>query len=91
MVFWFCFLFLNTATVDFDHHIKSVLRLYKKKKRRKEREGGRKEGKEKERKRGRKAIDSPRYNRKELSEQDIPEPGFLSRTLQTRGNFVENL
>ena len=54
-------------------------------------EGGRKEGKEKERKRGRKAIDSPRYNRKELSEQDIPEPGFLSRTLQTRGNFVENL
>lgn len=43
MVFWFCFLFLNTATVDFDHHIKSVLRLYKKKKGgKKGKEGGRK-------------------------------------------------
>lgn len=44
MVFWFCFLFLNTATVDFDHHIKSVLRLYQKKKKggKKGKEGGRK-------------------------------------------------
>lgn len=70
MAFWFCFLFLNTATVDFDHHIKLVLRLYQKKKKKEERkgnrEGRRKEGKEKERKRGRKAIESPRYNRKEL-------------------------
>ena len=47
MVFWFCFLFLNTATVDFDHHIKSVLRLYKKKK--EERKGRREEGREGER------------------------------------------
>lgn len=48
MVFWFCFLFLNTATVDFDHHIKSVLRLYKKKKK-EERKGRREEGREGER------------------------------------------
>jgi hypothetical protein len=53
MAFWFCFLFLNTATVDFDHHIKLVLRLYKKKKRKKERKKGKQgrmeEGKEGER------------------------------------------
>lgn len=70
----------NTGTVDFDHHIKLVLRLYKKKGggRKRSRERGRKEGKgRRKRKRGRKAIESPRYNKKELSEQDILEPGFL--------------
>ena len=56
MVFWFCFLFLNTATVDFDHHIKSVLRIYKKKeKRKKEREAGKEGGRKGRRKRGREA------------------------------------
>ena len=73
--------FKNTGTVDFDHHIKLVLRLYKKKKKRKKEEQGKREegreGKETERKRGRKAIESPRYNKKEVSEQDILEPGFL--------------
>lgn len=49
MVFWFCFLFLNTATVDFDHHIKLVLRLYQKKKKKEERKGRREEGREGER------------------------------------------
>lgn len=50
MAFWFCFLFLNTATVDFDHHIQLVLRLYKKKKGRKKGKQGRmEEGREGER------------------------------------------
>ena len=36
--------FKNTGTVDFDHHIKLVLRLYKKNKKKEEREAGKEGG-----------------------------------------------
>ena len=59
MAFWFCFLFLNTATVDFDHHIKLVLRLYQKKKkkgRKKGKQGRTEEGREGEREKERQEV-----------------------------------
>lgn len=42
---------------------------------------GRKEGKEEGREGGRQTVESPTYNRKEISGQDLPEPGFLSQAL----------
>ena len=48
---------------------------------RKGRKEGRKEGREEGREGGRQAVESPTYNRKEISGQAIPEPGFLSQAL----------